>query len=80
MSAMEAKREKIVAALHAGTAIPDIMKALKTSRATIFCVKKCLKDSGQVKRKPGLEEGQLSSPRRSSMLSEAGLTGTLSGP
>jgi len=50
---MEAKREKIVAALHAGTAIPDIMMALKTSRATIFRVKKCLKDSGQVKRKPG---------------------------
>ena len=52
---MEVKREKIVAALHAGTPIPNIIKALKTSRATIFRVKKCLKTSGQVKRKSGSE-------------------------
>ena len=50
---MEEKREKIVAALHAGTPIPDIMKDLKTSRATIFMVKRCLKTSGQVKGKSG---------------------------
>jgi hypothetical protein len=34
------KRQDIVAALHAGKAIPDIMKELRVSRATIFNTKK----------------------------------------
>jgi uncharacterized protein YerC len=39
---MEAKREKIVALLHAEKPIPDIMTQLGTSRRTIFRVKKYL--------------------------------------
>jgi DNA-binding NarL/FixJ family response regulator len=38
------KRENIVAALHAGKAIPDIIKELRVSRATIFNTKRALKD------------------------------------
>ena len=49
----EAKREKIVAALHAEWPVPEIMTKLKTSRRTISRVKKSLQDLGHVKRKPG---------------------------
>jgi len=49
---MEKKRERIMTAIHTGTPILDIMKVLKTLRATTFHDKKCLKDSGQEKRKP----------------------------
>jgi hypothetical protein len=35
-----AKKEDIVASLHAGKAIPDIMKELRVSRATIFNTRK----------------------------------------
>jgi inhibitor of nuclear factor kappa-B kinase subunit alpha len=47
------KREAIVAALHAGKAIPDIIKEIGVCRATIFNVKKALKDRGHINRKPG---------------------------
>jgi|FrelakmetLWP11LW_1041352.scaffolds.fasta_scaffold53116_1 transposase len=50
---MEAKREKIVALLHAEKPIPDIMTQLGTSRRTIFRVKKYLGERGQVRQKPG---------------------------
>jgi len=50
---MEAKREQIVALLHAGFSIPDIMSKVSVSRATIFNTKKRLKEFGHVKRRPG---------------------------
>ena len=53
VSAMEAKREQIVALLHEGLSIPDIMTKLSVSRATIFNTKKRLSELGHVKTKPG---------------------------
>jgi hypothetical protein len=50
---MEAKREKIVAALHPEWPVPEIMTKLKTSRRTISRVKKSLEDLGHVQQKPG---------------------------
>jgi hypothetical protein len=50
---MEAKREKIVALLHAETPIPDIMSQLGTLRRTIFRVKKYLEERGHVRQQPG---------------------------
>ncbi len=47
-SGMEAKREKIVAALLADTPIPEIMKEVEVCRSTIFRVKKCLQKEGKV--------------------------------
>lgn len=50
---MEARREQIVALLHADWAIPDIMAKLSVSRATVFNTKKRLIEFGHVKRKKG---------------------------
>ena len=50
---MEAKREAIVALLHAELPVSDIVKQISVSRATVFNVKRRLKESGHVKRKPG---------------------------
>ena len=57
------KREAIVAALHAGKAIPDIIKEIGVCRATIFNVKKALKDRGHINRKPGTGRKAPSLPR-----------------
>ena len=47
------KREAIVAKLHVGMSILDIVKAVGVSTATIYNVKRYLRERGSVARKPG---------------------------
>jgi transposase len=47
------KHEAVVAALHAGKTIREIVKAVGVSQATVYDVKKYLCERGSVRRKPG---------------------------
>ena len=47
------RRGTIVAKLHAGMSIPDIVKAVGVSTTTIYNVKRYLRERGSVARNPG---------------------------